>query len=366
MLKRTPFFKAHEEAGAKLIDFGGFEMPVQYDSIKKEHLAVRNDVGLFDVSHMGEFYVTGADALELIQKVTVNDASKLKDGKAQYTVMCYEDGGIVDDLLVYRFAEDTYMLVVNAANRDKDFEWITNHNETDAKVENASDDMCLLAVQGPQSMDTLQKLTETNLDDIGFYNFTTGTLAGCEDMIISATGYTGEKGFELYFDKRNMDPIEIWDAIMEAGQDFKIEPAGLGARDTLRLEMGLALYGNDITSETNPLEARLGWLTKLDKGEFIGRQSLVEIKEQGLKRKLMGFVVNDSRSIPRKGYDICNTDGDVIGEVTSGSPSFILETGIAMGYIPVDTAEEGNQVQIKIRKKLVDAEVAIPPFINKK
>jgi len=365
MLKRTPFYDLHDQAGAKLIDFGGFEMPVQYDSIRKEHNAVREKVGMFDVSHMGEFYILGDEALELLQHVTINDVSKLKKGKAQYTAMCYEDGGIVDDLLIYKFYDDAgYMLVVNDSNIEKDYEWITSHNDFDADVKNQSDDTCLLAVQGPKSVETLQKLTDTDLSDISFYSFEMGTLAGFDNVVLSATGYTGEKGFELYFDKNQVDPEAIWKAIMEAGEEFGIEPCGLGARDTLRLEKGFALYGNDITKDTHPLEARMGWLTKLDKGDFIGRSALLQAKEEGLDRKLVGLKIDDKRSIPRKGYTILDADDNEIGFVTSGSRSITLGTNIGMGYVAIDHAEEGNTVFVEIRNKTAEATVVKPPFVK--
>lgn len=365
MLKRTPFYNLHEEAGAKLIDFGGFEMPVQYDSIRKEHKAVRENVGIFDVSHMGEFFVTGDEALDLIQQVTINDASKLMPGKAQYTAMCYEDGGIVDDLIVYMLEENDYMLVVNASNIEKDFNWISENNSFDAKLENKSDEMCLLAVQGPKSLETLQKLTDTDLSAIRFYSFEMGSLAGCDEVILSATGYTGEKGFELYFSKESSDPAAIWNAIIEAGEEFDIEPCGLGARDTLRLEMGFALYGNDITKDTNPLEARLGWLTKLDKGNFIGHEALQKVKENGIERKLVGFTVDDKRSIPRSGYEIVDEDDNKIGFVTSGSRSITLGKNIGMGYVTKEYAKEGDHIFVNIRNKKARATVEKPPFIKK-
>jgi len=365
MSKRTPFYEIHENAGAKLIDFGGFDMPVQYDSIRKEHKAVRQAVGMFDVSHMGEFFVTGPEALDLIQYVTVNDVSKLEPGKAQYTAMCYEDGGIVDDLIVYMLEENRYMLVVNASNIDKDFSWIDEHNSFDAELANKSDDYCLLAVQGPKSIKTLQKLTETDLSSIGFYHFEVGNLAGFDNVILSGTGYTGEKGFEIYFDKNEADPAKIWQAIMDAGKEFGIEPCGLGARDTLRLEMGFALYGNDISKDTHPLQARLGWLTKLDKGDFVGRQALKKIKEEGSDRKLVGFIIDDKRSIPRKGYDIVNEGGGKIGEVTSGSRSITLGKNIGMGYVDTEEAKEGNKIYISIRKRKAEAIVNKPPFLKK-
>jgi len=365
MLKQTPFYELHEKAGAKLIDFGGFEMPVQYDSIRKEHNAVRANLGVFDVSHMGEFFVSGDEAEALIQYVTINDVTKLKPGKAQYTAMCYEDGGIVDDLIVYMIDENEYMLVVNASNIEKDFKWITKHNSFDAKVDNQSENMCLLAVQGPKSVKTLQKLTDTDLSSITFYTFEKGELAGFDNVILSATGYTGEKGFELYFDKTEVDPEAVWNAIMGAGEEFGIEPCGLGARDTLRLEMGFALYGNDITKDTNPLEARLGWLTKLDKGEFVGREALQKVKEEGISRKLMGLRIDDKRAIPRKGYTIIDSDDNEIGIVTSGSRSITLGENIAMGYVDIDHSDEGTTVFVEVRNKKAEATVEKPPFIKK-
>jgi len=340
-------------------------MPVQYDSIRQEHNAVRESVGMFDVSHMGEFFVSGPEALDLIQYVTVNNAAKLEVGKAQYTAMCYEDGGIVDDLIVYMLEENHFMLVVNASNIEKDFEWIEDHNNFEAELSNKSDNYCLLAVQGPNSVKTLQKLTDTDLRNIGFYHFEMGSLAGFDNIILSATGYTGEKGFEIYFDKDEVDSVEVWKAIMEAGQEFDIEPCGLGARDTLRLEMGFALYGNDINKDTNPLEGRLGWLTKLDKGEFVGREALNRIKEDGLDRKLVGFTIDDRRSIPRKGYTILDGEENEIGVVTSGSRSITLNKNIGMGYVAIDEAEEGNTIYIEIRNKTAEATVENPPFLKK-
>ena len=338
-------------------------MPVQYDSIRKEHKAVRGKVGMFDVSHMGEFLVSGDEALDLVQHVTINDASGMKPGKAQYSAMCYEDGGIVDDLLVYMLDENEYMLVVNASNIEKDYEWIDQNNTFEADLADLSEDTCLLAVQGPQSVKTLQKLTDTNLSDITFYTFERGSLAGYEDIILSATGYTGEKGFELYFNKDRVDPEAIWNAIMEAGEEFGIEACGLGARDTLRLEKGFALYGNDITKDTNPLEARMGWLTKLDKGDFIGRDALLKVKEEGLKRKLVGLTIDDKRAIPRQGYDILDEDDSQIGFVTSGSRSITLGSNIAMGYVPIDYSEEGNTVYVEVRNRKAEAKVVKPPFV---
>lgn len=366
MSKKTPFYSIHENAGAKLVDFAGFQMPVQYAGIKTEHAVVREAVGIFDVSHMGEFYISGPEALDLIQKVTVNDASKLVEGKAQYTCMCYEDGGIVDDLIVYKLFDDAgYIAVVNASNIEKDLNWILDNNSFDAEVHNQSDDTCLLAVQGPKSIETLQKLTDLDLSDIGFYSYKTGRLAGIDNIAFSATGYTGEKGFELYFDKNTANPEKIWKAIMEAGEEFGIEPCGLGARDTLRLEMGYALYGNDITKNTHPLEARLGWITKFEKGHFIGKEVLQQKKEEGLKRQLVGFEVEGERNIPRQGYEIQNDAGEAIGEVTSGTMSITLGKGIGMGYVVKKYAAEGTNIQIAIRKKTATAKVTRPPFIKK-
>ncbi|MDX1671674.1 MAG: glycine cleavage system aminomethyltransferase GcvT [Balneolaceae bacterium] len=364
MSKRTPFYNIHEQLGAKLIDFGGWEMPVQYEGIKTEHKAVRNSVGLFDISHMGEFYLHGPEALDLIQFITVNDASKLEPGKAQYSVMCYEDGGIVDDLIVYMTGENEYIMVVNAANIEKDFEWVQKQNSFDVDLVNMSDEVCLLAVQGPNSVETLQKTTDLVLEEISFYTFKNGTLNGMGNVVFSATGYTGEKGFELYFDKNTVDPEAMWDTVMEAGEEFGIQPCGLGARDTLRLEMGYALYGNDITKDTNPLEARLGWLTKLDKGDFIGRDALVKVREEGLTRKLVGFIMEDNRSIPRSGYDILDKGGAQIGFVTSGTMSITLDRGIGMGYVEIDHAEKGTKIEIEIRNRRAEGTVTYPPFIE--
>ncbi|RNC83963.1 MAG: glycine cleavage system aminomethyltransferase GcvT [Balneola sp.] len=366
MSQKTPFYSLHQEAGAKLVDFAGFEMPVQYKGIKVEHVAVREAVGVFDVSHMGEFFISGPEAFDLVQKVTVNDVSKLVPGKAQYSCMCYEDGGIVDDLIVYHLFDDYgYILVVNASNIEKDLAWINQNNTFDAQVHDNSPDTALLAVQGPKSIETLQKLTDLDLSGIAFYSYKMGNLAGLGDVIFSATGYTGEKGFELYFDKNTVDPKAVWNAIFEAGEEFGIEACGLGARDTLRLEMGYALYGNDITKDTHPLEARLGWITKFDKGDFIAKETLLKKKEEGITRQLVGFVMEDERSIPRNGYEIVDESGNIIGEVSSGTMSITLGKGIGMGYVSKEYAAEGTAIQIAIRKKTAPATVARPPFIKK-
>lgn len=365
MLKKTPLHPEHKKLGARLIDFGGFEMPVQYAGIKQEHLAVRKHAGLFDVSHMGEFLISGPEALDLIQKVTINDASVLKPGRAQYTAMCYEDGGIVDDLLVYMLDEERYMLVVNASNIEKDFDWIQSQNIMKADIQNQSDTIGLLALQGPMSVEILQKLTAKDISSIPFYSFEKGSVAGEEGVIISATGYTGEKGFELYIDTGKADINKIWTKILEAGKEYGIEPAGLGARDTLRLEMGYALYGNDITKETSPLEARMGWLTKFEKGDFVGKESLMQQKENGIPRKLMGFEVLEERKIPRSGYEIRDNFGTKIGFVTSGTHSISLNKGIGLGYMETGKAAESEKIFIKIRKDQVPAIVIKPPFLNK-
>jgi aminomethyltransferase len=365
MVKRTPLYSEHIKHNAKLIDFGGFEMPVQYSGIKQEHLAVREHAGLFDVSHMGEFFISGPNALDLIQKVTINDASSLVPGKAQYTAMCYEDGGIVDDLLIYMLGDESYMLVVNASNIDKDLDWIKKQNSMNAVIENRSEQIALIALQGPESVKILENLTDVNPEGIKFYTFETGTVAGEKDVIISATGYTGEKGFELYINTKKADPVKIWSELMSAGKDHKLEPAGLGSRDTLRLEMGYALYGNDISKDTSPLEARMGWLTKFEKGSFIGKEVLLKQKREGTSRKLMGFEVLEPRNVPRAGYEISNEKEKKIGFVTSGTQSISLNKGIGMGYIETEKAVEGEKIYIHIRKRRAEAIVAKPPFLKK-
>ena len=366
MPKRTPFYDIHVGEGAKIVEFAGFDMPIQYQGIKVEHNAVREAAGMFDVSHMGEFRVTGSQALDLIQKVTINDVAALVPGKAQYSAMCYENGGIVDDLIVYMLAENEYLLVVNAANIDKDFAWIAGQNDfKDAQLTNESDNWCLLAVQGPNSPALLQTLTPVNLSDIPYYGFTQGEFAGENGVIISATGYTGEKGFEIYFDKNTADPEAIWIAIMNAGKDHGLVPVGLGARDTLRLEMGFALYGNDITSETNPIEAGLGWLTKLDASEFLGKTAVAAVKAEKPSRRLRGFVIEESRALARGGCRIADAEGNTIGQVTSGGMSISLGKGIGLGYVASAHAKFGKQVYLDIRKKLVPATLVKPPFIKK-
>jgi aminomethyltransferase len=362
-MKPTAFNALHRKLGAKLVEFAGYEMPVQYSGIIDEHKTVRSNVGIFDVSHMGEFKITGPDALALVQKVTINDASKLTEGKVQYSAMCYPDGGIVDDLLVYRM-KDHFMLVVNAANLKKDYDWIkSNLGGFNVQLIDESDKTSLLAIQGPKALATLQKLTGANLSSLNYYSFLEANLAGIE-MIISRTGYTGELGFELYFDSSVSISERIWNAIMEAGKEFEIKPIGLGARDTLRLEMGFCLYGNDIDQTTNPLEAGLGWITKLDKNNFNAKDILLNVKKNGLKRKLVGFVVDDDRAFPRHGYDI-SLNGNKIGVVTSGTVSPILGKAIGMGYVPAAYSEPGSNIAVIIRNKEIKATVVKIPFIKK-
>ena len=340
-------------------------MPVQYSGIKDEHTAVRDKAGLFDVSHMGEFFVSGPQAAKLLNKVTLANVSKLEPGKAKYTAMCYEDGGIVDDLLVYMLAENEYMLVVNASNIDKDYDWIVSQNSMGATLENRSDQYALLAIQGPEAIAIVKELTDTDVESIRFYTFEKGEVAGEKDVIISATGYTGEKGFELYIDTNKSDAVKIWKELLRVGEGRGILPAGLGARDTLRLEMGYPLYGNDITKDTTPVEARMSWLIDFNKEDFIGMKTLLRQKEEGVSRKLMGFKVDEQRRIPRSGYTISSKDGDEIGFVTSGTQSITLGIGIGMGYISTENASVNEEIYINIRNKRVKAIVARPPFIKK-
>jgi aminomethyltransferase len=337
-------------------------MPVQYTSIIEEHKRVREAVGVFDVSHMGEVEVWGRDALDFVQKITVNDASKLFEGRVQYSAMCYEDGGIVDDLLVYHMG-DHYMLVINAANIMKDVEWMHKHVTGDVKLKNRSDDISLLAIQGPKSLATLQKLTQADLTSVEYYHFVRHKLAGV-DMLISRTGYTGEIGCELYFPSDVQTGEAVWNAVMEAGKEFNIGPVGLGARDTLRLEMGFCLYGHDIEQTTHPLEAGLGWITKLDKGDFIGSAAIRAAKQQGLKRKLVGFTLGE-KAFPRQGYPI-RSNGSTDGVVTSGSFSPTLDKAIGMGYVGIEHAKVGTPISIMIRNKEVPGTVAAIPFIGRK
>ncbi len=360
-MKRTPFYNKHLALGARMAPFAGYEMPISYSGINDEHLTVRSAVGVFDVSHMGEFRISGKEAERLVQKVTSNDISKLTPGRAQYNCMPNENAGIVDDLIVYKIADEDYLLVVNASNIEKDWNWIIAHNDFDAQMQNLSDDYALLAVQGPKATETLQKLSDINLSDIPFYHFAKGRLAGIDDVLISATGYTGSGGFELYFAPSAAE--EIWDSIMKAGEDFGIKPIGLGARDTLRLEAGYCLYGNDIDDHTNPLEAGLGWITKFVEGnDFVARKQLEEIKKEGIKRKLVGFKMK-AKGIPRHGYAIVDSEGNDIGHVTSGTMSPMLKEGIGMGYVQKAFATPGTEIYIRVRNKDLAAEVSRPPFV---
>jgi glycine cleavage system T protein (aminomethyltransferase) len=360
-MKKTRFNKIHHSLGAKMVEFAGFEMPVQYSSIIAEHKAVRNSAGVFDVSHMGEIFISGEKVLNFVQHITVNDASKLTPGKVQYSAMCYEDGGIVDDLLVYNLAENEYMLVINAANIEKDYKWMVENNKHNVEITNQSDEYSLLAVQGPNSKNIMQKLLDEELD-LEYYHFKNVEINGV-NMIISRTGYTGELGYEIYFKGDETDAEKVWNEIFESGKEYDIQPAGLAARDSLRLEMGFCLYGNDIDETTNPLEAGLGWITKLKKEEFIGREAIQKVKDEGIKRRLVAMVSNE-RIFPRKGYDIFSNEKK-IGVVTSGTVSPVLEKPIALGYVNAEFKSVGTEVQILIRNKKVPAEIVKLPFIEK-
>jgi aminomethyltransferase len=357
-MNTTALTEKHISLGAKMVPFAGYNMPVQYEGINAEHNAVRTGAGVFDVSHMGEFILKGENALDLIQRVTSNDASKLYDGKVQYSCLPNEDGGIVDDLLVYRIDEKTYMLVVNASNIEKDWNWIQKYNTKNVEMHNISDKTSLLAIQGPKAAEALQPLTEVDLASMEYYNFVKGTFAGVSNVIISATGYTGAGGFEIYFD--NEHASKIWDAIFEAGASFGIKPIGLAARDTLRLEMGFCLYGNDIDDTTSPIEAGLGWITKFTK-KFTNSEALLAQKEAGIKRKLVGFEMID-RGIPRHDYEIADADGNIIGKVTSGTQSPSLQKAIGMGYVNKGFDKEGTEVFIVIRNAHIKAKVVKFPF----
>ena len=361
MIKKIALNDVHVQLGAKMMPFAGFNMPVRYTSDIDEHKTVREGVGVFDVSHMGEFLVKGPKALELIQWVTSNDASVLKIGQAQYAYLPNETGGIVDDLLVYKLAEEEYLLVVNASNIRKDWDWINRHNTMGAELEDISDQTSLFAVQGPKAVEVLQSLTSIQLDEIPYYHFVVGALAGVENVIISATGYTGAGGFEVYV--KNEDALRVWNAIFEAGKDFDIKPIGLGARDTLRLEMGFSLYGNDITDETSPIEAGLGWITKFNK-EFINSAQLKAQKEVGVERKLVGFILRE-KGIPRAHYPIFNAEGDVIGEVTSGTMSPSMAIGIGLGYVKTEYSKPGTHIAISVRNKSLAAVVEKLPLLKK-
>jgi aminomethyltransferase len=352
----------HIELGAKMVPFAGFNMPVQYEGVNAEHDTVRNGVGVFDVSHMGEFFVSGPNATDLIQKVVSNDISTLVNGKAQYAYLPNETGGIIDDLIIYKFNDEKYMLVVNASNIDKDWAWISKFNEEiRATLENHSDDYSLLAIQGPKAVEAMQSLTAINLSDIPYYNFVEGTFAGIDNVIISATGYTGSGGFEVYC--KNEDIAAMWDKVFEAGAAFDIKPIGLAARDTLRLEMGFCLYGNDIDDTTSPFSAGLGWVTKFTK-DFVNSDNLKKQKEEGVSSKLIGFELID-RGIPRHDYEITDGKGTVIGKVTSGTMSPSMKVGIGLGYVPTAFSAVDSEIFIKVRDKELKAKVVKTPFYKK-
>jgi len=359
-MKNTPFTSIHEALGAKMHEFAGYNMPIEYSGIIDEHLTVVNGVGVFDVSHMGEFWVKGPNALAFLQKVTSNNVAALPIGKAQYSCFPNENGGIVDDFLTYHYEEDKYLLVVNAGNTQKDWDWCVKNNTEGAELENASAHMAQLAIQGPKAITTLQKLTSINLSEVSYYSFVTGEMAGIKDVIISNTGYTGAGGFELYFYPEN--GIKLWDAIFEAGAEFGIKPIGLGARDTLRLEMGFPLYGNDLDDTTSPIEAGLGWITKFVDGKnMIARDILEKQKSEGVTRKLIGFELVE-KGIARHGYEIVNKSGEIIGVVTSGSMAPTSKKAIGMGYIKPEYSAIESQIFIRIRNKDIEAVVVKPPF----
>lgn len=357
-MNNTALTEKHIALGAKMVPFAGYNMPVTYEGINAEHATVRNGVGVFDVSHMGEFILKGENALDLIQRVTSNDASKLYDGKVQYSCLPNHDGGIVDDLLVYRIDEKTYMLVVNASNIEKDWNWIQQFNTNAVEMHNISDKTSLLAIQGPKAADALQTLTDVDLASMEYYTFVKGTFAGVDNVVISATGYTGAGGFEIYFDNEHAD--KIWDAIFEAGKAQNIKPIGLGARDTLRLEMGFCLYGNDIDDTTSPIEAGLGWITKFSK-PFTNSEALQAQKEAGIQKKLVGFEMID-RGIPRHDYEIADAEGNIIGKVTSGTQAPSLQKAIGMGYVAKDFSKEGSEIFINIRNTPIKAKIVKFPF----
>lgn len=359
--RQVPLNNVHEKLGARMVPFAGYNMPVRYSSDIEEHMTVRNGVGVFDVSHMGEFKVEGPHALNLIQRITSNDASKLVDGQAQYTCLPNEQGGIVDDLIVYRIKENDYFIVVNASNIEKDWNWFSKYNTHGATLKNLSDDICLFAVQGPKAVGVLQKLTKTDLTAIKYYHFAIGEFAGVADVIMSNTGYTGAGGFEIYVNKNHAE--KVWNAIFEAGQDVNIKPIGLGARDTLRLEMGFCLYGNDIDDTTSPLEAGLGWITRFTK-DFTHSANLKKQKEEGVKRKLVGFKMID-KGIPRHDYQLKDQTGNTIGKVTSGTQSPILGIGIGLGYVTTEFSSPGSEIYVDVRGRALKAVVSKLPLISK-
>lgn len=361
-MKNTALTEKHIALGAKMVPFAGYNMPVQYEGVNIEHQTVREAVGVFDVSHMGEFLLTGSGALDLIQKVTSNDASTLTIGRAQYSCLPNGKGGIVDDLIIYKIKDEQYLLVVNASNIDKDWNWISSHNTFDVEMRNLSDDYSLLAIQGPKAVEAMQSLTSVDLSSIAYYHFEVADFAGIEHVIISATGYTGSGGFEIYC--KNSEVEQVWDKVFEAGKDFGIKPIGLAARDTLRLEMGFCLYGNDIDDTTSPLEAGLGWITKLAKDDFIDKDFLAKQKEAGVQRKLVAFELVD-RGIPRHDYPILDANGETIGKVTSGTMAPSVQKAIGLGYVTTENSSVDSEIFIGIRDKSVKAKVVKLPFYKK-
>ncbi len=360
-MKNTALTHIHEQLGAKMVPFAGYNMPVQYEGVNAEHETVRNGVGVFDVSHMGEFLLTGPKALDLIQKISSNDASTLTIGRAQYSCMPNANGGIIDDLIIYKIKDEQYLLVVNASNIEKDWNWITSHNDMGVEMRDLSEDYSLLAIQGPKAVEAMQSLTSVDLSQIKYYHFEVADFAGIEHVIISATGYTGSGGFEIYC--KNSEVEQVWNKVFEAGAAFGIKPIGLAARDTLRLEMGFCLYGNDIDDTTSPLEAGLGWITKFTK-DFVNSENLKKQKEEGVSRKLVAFELLE-RGIPRHDYEIVDANGNVIGKVTSGTQSPSLNKAIGLGYVPTALASEGSEIYIRIRNKDIKAEVVKLPFYKK-
>ncbi|WP_337085617.1 glycine cleavage system aminomethyltransferase GcvT [Elizabethkingia anophelis] len=358
-MKRTALFDKHVSLGAKIVPFAGFEMPVQYSGVTEEHFAVREKAGMFDVSHMGQFFIEGPGSKELLQKVTTNNVDALEDGKAQYSCLPNENGGIVDDLIVYKIADEKYFVVVNASNIDKDWNHISKYNTFGAKMTNASDDMSLIAIQGPKATEILQKLADTPLADIPYYNFTIGAVAGVQDVIISNTGYTGSGGFEIYF--KNENAVKLWDALTEAGEEFGMIPCGLASRDTLRLEKGFCLYGNDIDDTTSPIEAGLGWITKFDK-DFVSKDVFAKQKEEGISRKLVGFEMQE-KAIPRHDYEVVDAEGNIIGKVTSGTMSPMKKIGVGLAYVAKPHFKLGSDIFIRIRNKDIPAKVVKLPFV---
>jgi len=360
MLKRTPLYDRHRELGARMVEFGGWEMPVQYSGILEEHRAVRKRAGLFDVSHMGEIQVVGDEALPFLRRMLTNDPAHLTVGQAQYTLMCLPTGGVVDDLIAYRLGDNRYLLIVNAANIDKDYTWLTDHATDRVEVVNLSDEKGLLALQGPQAVHILASLTDVDLSALRYYHAVEGQVAGIP-ALISRTGYTGEDGFEIMVDASRV--VALWDALLETGRDHGLLPAGLGARDTLRLEAAMPLYGHELTEEINPLEAGLERFVKLEKEDFIGRDALLAVREQGLQRKLIGFEVT-GKGIARQGYEILH-DGQAVGVVTSGTYAPFLEKAIGMGFVPVELSEPGTEIEIRVRKRSVPARVVKRPFYKR-